>query len=154
MGVIFRQFVSECYPGPSRTPGCSSHRFEDKEAGRLCTATIARVLHETQAEKKPSNCHDVSDGVHFPMEKNYQQREAAWMQYRLCLAVAEYQIKKDKHFLLLGPDDGKIWRLKKGTVSPEHIPLPLDSPPGQGSKVDLSQSWRPVTTTGSGPSFA
>ena len=37
-----------------------------------------------------------------------------WQQYRLCLAVAEYQILGRKHVLILGPESGKIWWLKKG----------------------------------------
>ena len=46
--------------------------------------------------------------------KNSKQKEIIWQQYRLCLAVAEYQIRGGKHFLIFGPESGKIWWLKKG----------------------------------------
>ena len=39
--------------------------------------------------------------------------EVIWQQYRLCLATAEYQILGGKHFVILGPESGKIWWLKK-----------------------------------------
>ena len=44
---------------------------------------------------------------------NFKQKEVKRQQYRLCLAVKEYQILGCKHFLLLGPESGKIWWLKK-----------------------------------------
>ena len=44
--------------------------------------------------------------------KNHKQREVLWQQYHLCLAVAEFQIIGGKHFLLLGPESGKFWKLK------------------------------------------
>ena len=46
--------------------------------------------------------------------KNSTQKEIIWQQYRLCLAVAEYQIPGGEHFLIFGPESGKIWWLKKG----------------------------------------
>ena len=45
--------------------------------------------------------------------KNSKHKEVIWQQYRLCLTVAEYQILGGKHFLILGPEAGKIWWLKK-----------------------------------------
>ena len=45
--------------------------------------------------------------------KYTNQKEAIKQQYRLCLAIAEYQILGGKHFLILGPESGKIWWLKK-----------------------------------------
>ena len=40
--------------------------------------------------------------------KNSEQKEVMWQQYRLCLAVAEYQVLGGDHFLILGPESGKI----------------------------------------------
>ena len=37
-------------------------------------------------------------------------------QYSLCLTVAEYQILYYKHFLIMGPESGKIWWLKRYNV--------------------------------------
>ena len=45
--------------------------------------------------------------------KNHKQREVLWQQYHLCLVVAEYQIIGGKHFLLLGAESGRFWKLKK-----------------------------------------
>ena len=45
--------------------------------------------------------------------KNSKQKEVIWQQYRLFLAVAEYQVLGGKHVLILGPESGKIWWLKK-----------------------------------------
>ena len=45
--------------------------------------------------------------------KYTNQKEVIWQQYSLCLAIAEYQILDGKHFLILGPESGKIWWLKK-----------------------------------------
>ena len=49
--------------------------------------------------------------------KSFKRKEVAWRQYHLCLAVAEHQIFDGKHFLILGPESGKIWWLKKGTIT-------------------------------------
>ena len=40
------------------------------------------------------------------------QKEVIWQHHRLCLAIEEYQILGGKHFLILGPESGKIWWLK------------------------------------------
>ena len=45
--------------------------------------------------------------------KYTNQKEVIWQQYRLCLAVAEYQVLGGKHLLILGPESGKIWWLQK-----------------------------------------
>ena len=45
--------------------------------------------------------------------KYTNEEEVIWQQYRLCLAIAEYEILGGKHFLILGPKSGKIWWLKK-----------------------------------------
>ena len=69
--------------------------------------------------------------------QNTKQKEVLWQQYRLCLAVAKYQILSGNYFPILGPESGKIWWLKKGTLPSEKVPLPLDSPDGQGTEVDF-----------------
>ena len=45
--------------------------------------------------------------------KSCSQKDVLWQQYHLRLAVAEHQIFGGKHFLILGPEPGKIWWLKK-----------------------------------------
>ena len=49
--------------------------------------------------------------VMFPTvtTKSSKQEEVVWQQYRLCLAMAEYQILGGKHFLM----SGMIWSLKR-----------------------------------------
>ena len=45
--------------------------------------------------------------------KSFKQKEVVRQQYHLCLAVTEHQILDGKRFLILGPESGKIWWLKK-----------------------------------------
>ena len=45
--------------------------------------------------------------------KCFKQRRVVWHQHHSCLAMAEHQILDGKHFLILGPETGKIWWLKK-----------------------------------------
>ena len=45
--------------------------------------------------------------------KSYKQQEVVWQQYHVCLAVAEHHIPGGKHFLILGPETGRIGWLKK-----------------------------------------
>ena len=45
--------------------------------------------------------------------KRFKQKKVVWQQYHSCLAGAEHQILGGKHFLILGPESGKIWWLKK-----------------------------------------
>ena len=45
--------------------------------------------------------------------KNSKHKEVKWQQYCLCLAVAEYEIRGGKRFLILGPVSTKLWWLKK-----------------------------------------
>ena len=45
--------------------------------------------------------------------KNSKHKEVIWQQYRLSLAVTRCQILGGKHVLILGPEAGKIWWLKK-----------------------------------------
>ena len=66
--------------------------------------------------------------------KNSKQKEVMWQQYRLRLAVAEYQICGGKHFLVVAPDSGKIWWLKKL----QKKTLSLDSRACKDTQVDLS----------------
>ena len=45
--------------------------------------------------------------------KTNKHREVLWQQYHLCLAVAEHQILGGNHLVILGPESGRIWWLKK-----------------------------------------
>ena len=45
--------------------------------------------------------------------KRFNQKDVVWQQYHLGLAVAEHQILDGKPFLILRPESGKIWWLKK-----------------------------------------
>ena len=45
--------------------------------------------------------------------KSFKKKEVVWQQYHLCMDVAEHQILGRKHFLILGPESGKIWWLRK-----------------------------------------
>ena len=45
--------------------------------------------------------------------KSFKQQEVIWQRYHLCLAAAEHKILGGKHFLILGPETGRIWWLKK-----------------------------------------
>ena len=49
--------------------------------------------------------------------KSFKQKELVWQQYHLCLSVADHQILGGKHFLILGPESGKIWWLKRCNIS-------------------------------------
>ena len=75
--------------------------------------------------------------------KSFKQKEVVWLQYQLCLAVAEHQILGGKHFLILGP--GKIWWLKKVQYLQKSTTANglscVENP-----QVDFSQSWQSVTT--------
>ena len=42
------------------------------------------------------------------LTKYTYQKEVIWQQYRLCFAVAEYQILGGEHFLILGPESGMV----------------------------------------------
>ena len=46
------------------------------------------------------------------------------------MAVAEHQILGGKHFLIFGPESGKIWCVKKRTTCPEKVPLPVGTAAG------------------------
>ena len=66
------------------------------------------------------------------------QQEVIWQQYRLCLAIAEYQILGGKHFLTLEPESGNIGVFKEGTIPSEEVPLPKDPSAWQATQVDFS----------------
>ena len=72
--------------------------------------------------------------------KNSKQKEVIWQQYRLCLATAEYQICGGKHVLILAPDSGKIWWLKKVQYFQKKS-LSLDSLAWRNAQVDLFIIW-------------
>ena len=80
--------------------------------------------------------------------KNSEQKEVMWQQYRLCLAVAEYQILDGKIFLVLGPESGKIWWLKKMQYLLKKFHCRWTLLRGNHLKWILSQFWRSFTTTG------
>ena len=54
------------------------------------------------------------------------KKKVMWQHYHLCLAVVEHQILGGKHFLILGPETGRILAVEEGTISPEKVPLPMD----------------------------
>ena len=86
--------------------------------------------------------------------KSYKQQEVISQQYHLCLVVAEHQILGGKHFLILGPETGKIWWLKKVQDLQKKVPLPMDPPPWRKTQVDFSQSSQSVMTLRINPSLA
>ena len=45
--------------------------------------------------------------------KSFKKIEVVWQQFHLCIDVAEHQTLCGKHFLILGPESGKIWWLRK-----------------------------------------
>ena len=69
--------------------------------------------------------------------KSYKQQEVISQQYHLCLAVSQHQILGGKHFLILGPETGKIWWLKKVQDLQKKVPLPMDPPPWRKTQVDF-----------------
>ena len=44
----------------------------------------------------------------------------------MCMDVAEHKILGGKHFLILGPESGKIWWLKKVQYARKKVSLPMD----------------------------
>ena len=80
--------------------------------------------------------------------KNSEQKEVIWQQYRLCLAVAEYQILDGKIFLLSGPESENIWWLKKMQYLLKKFHCRWTLLRGNHLKWILSQFWRSFTTTG------
>ena len=66
--------------------------------------------------------------------KSFQQKEAVWQQYHVCLAVAEHLILGGKHFLLFWTRVRKYLVVEKGTVPSEKVPLQMDTPARQENK--------------------
>ena len=60
-----------------------------------------------------------------------------WQQYRMCLAVAEYQILGGKHFLFFETRIRKDLVFKKGTITSEEVPLSMDPPAWQETRLDF-----------------
>ena len=79
--------------------------------------------------------------------KNHKQREVLWQQYHLCLVVAEYQIIGGKHFLLLGPESGRIWKLKKVQYLQKKYRCQSDFPSWKESQVDFFYNFGNLFTT-------
>ena len=73
--------------------------------------------------------------------KYTNQKKVKWQQYRLCLAIAEYQILGGKHFLTLKPESEEIsWlkKVQKVQYLQKEVPLPVDPPAGHATQVGLS----------------
>ena len=79
--------------------------------------------------------------------KNSEQKEVTWQQYRLCLAVAEYQIFGGKHFLFFWTRIGKDLVVAKGSIPSEEAPLPMDLPSRQETQVDFQYFWQSLMST-------
>ena len=58
--------------------------------------------------------------------KSFKKKEEVWQPYHMCMDVAEHKILGGKHFLILGPESGKIWWLKKVQYSRKKVSLPMD----------------------------
>ena len=58
--------------------------------------------------------------------KNSKQKDIIWQQYRLFLAVAEYQILGGKHFLSPETSIRKDLVVQTGTIPSEKVSLPMD----------------------------
>ena len=86
--------------------------------------------------------------------KSYEQQEVNWQQYHLCLAVAQDQILGGKHFLILGPETGRIWWLKKVQYLQKRCHCQWACLVGKKAQVDFSQSWQSVTTVRINPNLA
>ena len=110
---------------PVRLLSRNSHKDMQRSA-----LTVSCVLHERMNKnydsltqhsqhqdkwRKSSRKKDPKIVVMSPTvtTNNFKQKDVKRQQYRLCLAVKEYQILGCKHFLLLGPESGKIWWLMK-----------------------------------------
>ena len=75
-------------------------------------------LQEALEQRRPrvsrhSCCNAFGPNSRKRTPKSFMHEEVVWQQYHLCLVVAEHQILGGQHFLILGPESGKIWRLKK-----------------------------------------
>ena len=57
--------------------------------------------------------------------ENTNQKEVIWQQYRLCLAMAEYQIFSGKDVHIFGPESGKMWCSRKVNSSGFSITLAI-----------------------------
>ena len=106
LGAVFWPFLFECHTWSSRTHGRSTSRSENEEGRKLLKTGTARLF--GQRWKKRGSC-DVS----FFFAKYTNPKEVIWQQYRLYLDIAGYRILGGKHVLILGPESGKIWSVKK-----------------------------------------
>ena len=73
---------------------------------------------------------------------------------KIHMGVAEHQILGGKHFLILGPESGKIRWLKKIQYLQKKYQSQWTFLRGESPKVDFSQSWQSVTTVRINPSVA
>ena len=83
--------------------------------GLLVAAQLTLEFEKTQKASHHSYCRAFKIVLKSPTvtTNNFKQKEVIWQQCRLCLAVAQYQIRGGEHFLILGPESGKIWWLNK-----------------------------------------
>ena len=79
--------------------------------------------------------------------KNSKQKEIIWQQYRLCLAVAEYQILGGKHFLNFGIRIRKDLVVEKGTIPSEKYHCQWTLLREKKPKWIFSYLWQSLTTT-------
>ena len=94
-------------------------------------------------KKKTQERRDVPDCCY----EELQATKSFWATiYLLCLVVADHQILGGKYFLILGPETGRIWWLKKVQCLQQKAPLPMDLPAWKKKlQVDVSQPWQSVT---------
>ena len=55
--------------------------------------------------------------------------------------MAEHQILGGKHFLILGPESGTIWWLRKNATSSEKLPLSINPFAWRETQVDFFTIW-------------
>ena len=75
--------------------------------------------------------------------KSFKKKEVVWQQYHLCLAVAEHQILGE-HFLIFGPESGKIWWLKKVQYLQKKHHGQWDPPAWQETPLNFFTIWAKI----------
>ena len=105
---------------------------QNQQDWELLTTSIAGLL--VRAEENPK----IVVMYRTVTNKNPMQKEIMWQQYCLCLAVPEYQNFGGKHFLILGPESGRVWWLKNVQYLQKKIPLPMVFSAWKETQVDSS----------------
>ena len=87
---------------------------------------------------------------------NTKSFEKKWYgkRYHLCMDAAEHQILGGKHFLILGPESGKILWLRKVQYFQKKVPSPMDCLAWRETHVIFSKSWQSFASTGVDASLA